>query len=121
MIPKGLAEPATETNLKALNQRLAAKAAHETKERAGYQALAEKLQATLLRFMLKMGEKDQVFGSITAQDIADELAQNGIKIEKSWIELEQGIKTTGEHQVKVKLPHQIIAEIKITVEAKKLV
>ena len=115
LIPKGLAELAMGKNLKTHAQRLAAETRHREQKITSSQALAEKLSATRLRFNLKMGEKGQAFGSITAQDIADELAKNGIPVEKSWIELEQGIKTTGEHKVRIKLPHQIASEVNVVV------
>ncbi len=117
LIPKGLAELATGKNLKTLAQRLAAEARHREQEITSFQALVKKLGATSLRFNLKMGEKGQAFGSITAQDIADEFAKNGVTIDKSWIALEHGLKTAGEHVVKIKLPQQIEAEVNVVVEA----
>ena len=120
LLPRGLAELATAANLKALNQRMAALASREASERARSQSLAETLAGTPLRFILKLGEKGQVFGSISAQDIADRLGQQGVKIEKGWIELEHAIKTTGEHAVGIRLPHQIAATVKVVVDTEKL-
>lgn len=117
LIPQGLAEPATEKSLNALSQRLAAHKARGERERSEFQAIAEKLKNTELRFMLKVGEQGQAFGSITAQDIAEKLAEQGIKVEKSWIDLEHGIKTAGEHEVQVKFPHQIVSAVKISIAA----
>ena len=115
LFPQGLAEPATDQALKTHARRLTSQKSSGEKERARYQTLAEKLHSTPLRFTLKVGEKGQAFGSVTAQDIADEFAKLGVAVEKDWIELEQGIKTTGEHTVKIRLPHQTEAEMKIEV------
>lgn len=117
LIPRDLALPATPQTIKAHQVQLKAKAEHETAERKHFEDLAEKLKSTELNFKIKVGEKGQPFGSVSVQDIMEELAKEGIKIEKQWIELEHGIKTTGEHSVKVKFPHQIESEIKIQVEA----
>jgi len=117
LIPQKLAEPATETALKNLTRKQVEISARLAREKAGLEELAEKLRSLELRFTLKVGEQGRAFGSITAQDIAEKLTEQGIKIDKGWIELEQGIKTTGEHSVKFKLAHQFEAEVKIVVEA----
>lgn len=117
LIPRRLADPATEKALKNLARKQAEIQGQLAKEKAGFEAIAEKLRTIELRFTLKVGEKGQTFGSTTTQDIADELAKQGIKVERDWIELEQGIKATGEHAVKIRLPYQIAAEIKVLVEA----
>lgn len=116
LIRRGLATQATGENIKALERRAAEVTRNETRERAEFQALTEKLRAVELRFPLKMNERDQAFGSITAQDIAEALAKHGVTVQKNWIELEHGIKTTGEHDVKITFPHHIEVEVKIIVE-----
>ena len=49
--------------------------------------------------------------------IRDSLKKYGIEVEKDWILLEESIKTSGEHKVKIKFPHDLIGEVKITVDA----
>lgn len=115
LIPQKLAELATEAALKNLSRKHAEVAARLRREQAGFEALAEKLRSLELGFTFKVGEKGQAFGSITTQDIVDELARQGIEVEKGWIDLEQGIKATGEYTVNVRLPHQIAATIKVAV------
>jgi len=119
LFPRGLAEPATPEALGNLERRQAEIAGREAKGKAALEKLTERLRASPLRFTLKVGAKGQAFGSITTQDIVDELAKRGITIEKSWIELEQGIKETGEHTVAVKLPHGVSTEAKVLIEAEK--
>jgi len=116
LIPKKLAEPATETALKNRTRKQAETSARLAREKTGFEEMAEKLRSLELRFSMKVGEKGQAFGSISVQDIADKLAEQGIKIEKGWIELEQGIKTTGEYSVKLTLPHQIELGVRVVVE-----
>lgn len=117
LIPFGYVELATKPALRGLTRKQAELSGRITKEQAQYQAVAEKLRQTPLRFTLNVGEKGQAFGSVSAQDIARELSKQGMKIEKQWIELEQGIKTTGEHIIPLRFPHQISAEVKVIVEA----
>lgn len=117
LIPFGYAEAASESSLKGLASKQAEISARIAREQSQFQKLAEKLAQTPLGFTLKVGEKGRAFGSITAHDIADELNRQGAAVEKGWIELEQGIKTTGEHTVAIRFPNQAEAKINIIVEA----
>lgn len=80
-------------------------------------AEASKASATRKRSQGFPEGGNKTFGSVTPVKIRDELKKQKIIIEKDWIQLEGSIKTTGEHKVKIKLLHDIIAEIKIVVEA----
>lgn len=119
LIRRGLAEAATESNMARRAELSAAASRREDRERKEFEAAAQKLRETPLRFTLKIGEKGRAFGSITAQDIAGELSKRGIALDKNWIELEQGIKSAGEHEIKIKFPHKIESKLKIAVEAEK--
>lgn len=118
LFPRNLALPATPQAVKTHHTQLKAKAEREAKERAGFEKLAEQLKTLELSLKIKVGARGQAFGSITAQDLVEELAKQGIAIDKNWIELEQGIKTTGEHAIPVKLPFQILAEIRVIIESR---
>lgn len=116
LIPGKLARPATTSNLADLSRRQSELVTREVKKRAECKILADKLLDMNLHFILKAGYKDRAFGSISARNIIEELASKGVAIEKDWLELDQPIKTSGAHTVKIKFPHQIKGEIKITVE-----
>lgn len=64
-------------------------------------------------------EGKRAFGSVTKQKIFDELKKHGIVIEKDWILLDEPIKTAGEKIVEIKLPNDLVAEIKILIEPEK--
>lgn len=115
LIPRGLAELATEKNLETLSQRLAASTAAHAKERAGFQALSDMLTRETLRFTLKANKRGQAFGSITAKDIVGTLASRGVKIERNWVHLRQPIKTLGEHSLDIQLPQGIATSVRIVV------
>jgi len=117
LLPKGLAFEATEGNKK----RIAAEAkARETRlagEKAAASALAAKLAVATVALKGKAGEEGKLFGSITAQDIADGLAAQGLEVDRRRIELEHPIKTLGFHSVAVRLHPEVHAEVKVNVVA----
>ena len=63
----------------------------------------------------KAGEGDRLFGSITAQDIADELAKAGHPVDKRKIELTHPIKQLGEHAVPIRLHSDVHATVTVTI------
>ncbi len=77
--------------------------------------LKEKIEKLKLVLKTKIGKSGQVFGSITPTKILAELEKNGIKLEKNQV-LSKPIKTLGENKIKIKLPQEIEAELKITIE-----
>ena len=75
----------------------------------------EKLSKVTLEFKVKTGEGDKVFGSISVKQIKDELAKEGIKIEKNQIEIPSPITSLGFHNIDINLYPEIIAQIKVHV------
>ena len=63
----------------------------------------------------KAGENDQLFGSVTAKDIADALAAKNYTIERRKIQLDEPIKTLGEFKVPVRLHREVTAEVTVKV------
>ena len=63
----------------------------------------------------KAGENDQLFGSVTAQDIADQLEKQGYKIDRKKVALDHPIRTIGDHKVVVKLHREVSIEIPVHV------
>lgn len=119
LIPQKLALPATDGALKALAAQKVRAEREKSEEYQRYQTMAEKLKALVLSFKMKLGESGTAFGSVTAIKIRDALKKEGIEVEKDWISLEEPIKTTGEHTIKVKLPQDMKGEVKVIVETEK--
>jgi large subunit ribosomal protein L9 len=117
LLPRGLAYEATEGNKKRIQAEAKARVTRQAAEKAEAEALAAKLSALAIRIAAKAGEENRLFGSITAQDIADALAQAGQVVDKRKIELEHPIKTLGFHAVPVRVHHDVQAEVKLTVVA----
>ncbi|MGH9620030.1 MAG: 50S ribosomal protein L9, partial [Bryobacteraceae bacterium] len=65
----------------------------------------------------RVGENNQLFGSVTAKDISDALAAQNYQIERRKIQLDEPIRTVGEHEVILRLHHDVTAPIKVIVEA----
>jgi len=66
---------------------------------------------------IKTGEKDQLFESINASKVAELLKENGVDVDKKQVDLKDPIKELGDWRVKINFPHNLEAEIKITVAA----
>jgi large subunit ribosomal protein L9 len=117
LLPKGLAFEATEGNKKRIAAEAKARDTRLAGEKAAAGALAAKLGAATVALKGKAGEEGKLFGSITAQDIADGLAAQGLEVDRRRIELEHPIKTLGFHSVAVRLHPEVHAEVKVNVVA----
>lgn len=117
LLPRGLAYEASEGNKKRIAAEQKARETRLTSERAEAQRVAGILGALSVSISAKAGEGDRLFGSITAQDIADKLAALGHTVDKRRIELEHPIKTLGAHMVPLRLHSEVVAEIPVTVVA----
>ena len=74
------------------------------------------LDKTTLKFSLKAGEEGKLFGSVTTQMISDELAEQGLKVDKKEITLEDSIKELGTHKVSINFGEDLSATIKVKVD-----
>src|SRR5687768_2091894 len=117
LLPQGLAYEATEGNKKRIAVETRARASRNNAERAEAERLAATIGAVRLSLTGKAGEEGKLFGSITSQDIADALAQQGHTVDKRRIELEHPIKAVGEHAVSIRLHPEVHAELRVAVTA----
>ena len=115
LLPKNLAREATPGNLKQIEheRRKWALLAQQEKEEA--RKSADAVKGVKIRIEKRVGEHGQLFGSVTANDIADALAEKGIEVDKRRIELDHAIKTTGMHDVEVRLHREVSAHIQVEV------
>jgi large subunit ribosomal protein L9 len=115
LLPRKLALEASPGNLKRLEKIRTTLAKRTATEREGAQKQAELLKDVILNFSRKAGENDQLFGSVTAADIAEALAAQGFEVDKRRIELVEPIKVVGQYEVTAKLVHGITATFKVNV------
>jgi large subunit ribosomal protein L9 len=117
LLPRGLAYEATEGNKKRIAAETKARSTREQAERVDAERVAATLNGLTLTVTGKAGEEGKLFGSITAHDIADALAQQGHPVDRRRIELEHPIKTLGQHTAAVRLHPEVRAELHVTVVA----
>jgi large subunit ribosomal protein L9 len=119
LLPKRLAVPATDANRKIVEQERHAHLRREAKLVADAGELAKMMTNVTVTISQKAGENDQLFGSVTAKDIAEALEQQGYTIDRRKIALEEPIKTLGEFKVMLRLHREVPAEITVRVEKEK--
>jgi large subunit ribosomal protein L9 len=117
LLPKRLAVAATESNKKIVAQERDAHLRREAKLQSESEELAKLMGNITLTFRHKVGENDHLFGSVTAKDIADALEAQGYHLERRKIQLEEPIRTLGEHDVTLRLHREVSTQIKVLVEA----
>ncbi len=119
LIPRGQALEITPSSLRKINHLKARRAEREAREMTAADELAAKINKLKLTFTLETGETGKAFGSITAKDITDRVIAE-LKTEdlpKHAVVLEKGIRETGDHEVTIKLHHDITATLRIKVAA----
>jgi large subunit ribosomal protein L9 len=115
LIPKKLALEVTPTNLKRVEIEQQALKKKAEQERLSFQSVIQKLNDVTLRFPRKAGEKDVIFGSVSASDVKDALEKLGFEIDKKKIVLDEPVKRLGNFTVPIKIYHDDKAEVKIEV------
>lgn len=119
LIPNKIASLATEQNIKALELFLKSQENKEAKNRINLEALSKKLNSLTLKFDVQVGEDEKLFGSVTSQMIADELADKGYTVDKKEIVLEETIKELGNFKIAINLGYDLDTKIKVKVQAAK--
>lgn len=94
LLPKRLAVAATDANRKIVEQERQAHLRREAKQKSEAEDLAKLVSGVTLTIAQKAGENDQLFGSVTAKDVADALAQKNYTIDRRKVILEEPIKMT---------------------------
>ncbi len=115
LLPKRLAVAATEGNRKIVEQERQAALRREAKEKSEAEDLRRMLANVSVTTAQKAGEQDQLFGSVTAKDIADLLERQNYHIDRRKIQLHEPIKQLGEHKVPIRLHRDVTVEITVQV------
>jgi len=116
LLPRKLALEASSANLKRLEKIRATLAKRTATEKSAAEQQAELLNQVTVKLTRKAGENDQLFGSVTAADLAEGLAAQGFQVDKRRIVLDEAIKILGESLVTVRLAHGVTAQFKAVVE-----
>jgi large subunit ribosomal protein L9 len=116
LLPKRLAVPATDANKKIVEQEREAYVRREAKVKGDAESLAQLMSNVTVTIRHRVGENNQLFGSVTAKDIADALEAQKFHIERRKIHLDEPIRTVGEHKVAVRLYRDVTVEVNVVVE-----
>jgi len=116
LIPRGIALPATESNLRHVQSILSQKQRKLQKEKEKAFALAKKLEGLVLEIKHQVGEKGKLYGSVTSAEIAKALAEKGIEIDRRKIALAKPIRDVGIHTVSIRLHPEVEVQIKVDVQ-----
>jgi large subunit ribosomal protein L9 len=115
LLPQGLAQPATSGGMARFEQEKKVDAQREVRRSREAEELANRLALVSVTSAVQAGEDDRLFGSVTAQDIADLLTKEGFEIDKRKILLEEPIKALGVYTVPIKLHKDVTADVKVWV------
>jgi large subunit ribosomal protein L9 len=117
LIPQGKAMPATAERVHEVEHQQRVISEKRAKELTDLESVKARLDATQLEIDAQAGDEGKLFGSVTAQNLADLLAEKGLDVDRRKIVLQEPIKTTGEHTVAIRLRSDVVAEFKVTVTA----
>lgn len=115
LFKNGVAKPATDGNVKTLENQHAAEEKRKENEKQDAVDLGKKLEEVTVQIKAKSGEGGRLFGAITSKQIGEALSKQGFKVDKRKIELEEPIRTLGVTQVPVKLHKDVKATLKVQV------
>ena len=115
LLPRKLAIQATAANKAVIDQMKAAAVRRSAKEKADAEALSKQFDGLEVSFTRKSGDNDQLFGSVTAGDIAEALEKRSFHIDRRKIQLHEPLKTIGEFTVPVKLHKDVTTHLKVII------
>jgi large subunit ribosomal protein L9 len=117
LLPQGKAVLATHGRVQEIEHQQRIISEKLAKEMKDLEALKLQLEALVLEFEAQAGEEGKLFGSVTAQQLADQLAEKGQSIDRRKISLDEPIRSLGEHVIAVRLRGDVVANLKVVVSA----
>lgn len=118
LIPRDLAAAATEDNVRRLEHEKRLIFLRQDKAKREALSLADQLKEAKVTIERQVGEEDRIFGSVTPRDVADSLRQQGFKISRREIRIDENIKKLGVYEAQIKLFSDVTAPVKVWVVAK---
>jgi len=117
LFPRGYALEATAGNRRYFDEQRKKIDESHVHEVETAKAAAADLEKLKLEIRKRVGESETLYGSVTATEVANLLAEKGVEFDRRRIDLEGGIKTLGEHRIRLEIHPEVIAEIPLTVVA----
>jgi large subunit ribosomal protein L9 len=117
LIPRRLAVVATKGNVARYEEEKRQRAHKVEAERRTAEELAQRLEGMEIVLTSRVGEENRLFGTITTQQIADELASQGFDVDRRKVTIDEEIRTTGVYPATVRVHPMYASQIKVRVEA----
>ncbi|MGQ0694961.1 MAG: 50S ribosomal protein L9 [Nitrospiraceae bacterium] len=118
LLPRRKAVEANSRSIKAFEHAKRVAAEKAKKEKSEIETHAKKVSAVTLTIEAQVGKDDKMFGSVTAKDIAEGLADQGFTVDRRKIQLAQPIKELGTVTVPIKMPREVTATVTVRVVKK---
>ena len=115
LIPQNVAMEATPFNKRFVEREKLRIEKEERKKLQEAKELAERLEKVSLTIPVQVGEKEKLYGSVTSQDIAHSLREEGFDIDKQKIDLESPLKSLGIYNINIKLYSEVTATVRVWV------
>jgi large subunit ribosomal protein L9 len=115
LLPRNLVVAAEEHNIAQIEHHKKALEKRRLAQRGAAEELAKKLGEVQVTLSRKVGENDRLFGSVSANDVSEQLKKAGYAVDKRMVEIDNPIKTLGVHTVTVKLEPEVSASVKVWV------
>lgn len=115
LLPQKKALRATEANMALFETQRTQLEAHNLERRTEAEAVASKMEGERVIVVRQASETDQLYGSVSARDIATALSEDGFSVGPSQVTLDRPIKTTGIHPVNVKLHPEVAVTVTVNV------
>jgi large subunit ribosomal protein L9 len=116
LFPNRVAYEATDANVRRLGEEKKKYDERMLGETKVAQEVARQMDGLTVVLTKKAGEEGVLYGSVTASEIADALAQKGIQVDRRRVEVAEPIKRLGEHKVHVRLHRDVVTELIVQVE-----
>ncbi|MBW2734326.1 MAG: 50S ribosomal protein L9 [Deltaproteobacteria bacterium] len=118
LIPRGVAVVASSKNVAKLEHDKRVIAQRDSKLLQTIEAVKAKIESISINITKQVGEEEKLFGSVTNKEIADALAAQGVELERRKLQVDEPIRTLGQHNVTINLGRQATANLKVWVVAK---
>lgn len=119
LIPRGLATLATRSNIAKINHERSLALAKAEKVRDAIAEEAKALSGVRAQVAKEAGPEGKLYGSVTAQDVADSLELQGVDVDRRRLVMpDEPIKTTGDYEIRIRFGHDVDAIVQLTVKTK---
>ena len=115
LLPRKLALPVTEGNKKHVERERKIVETRESEEKSQAEAIAARLASIDITIARRVGDTEQLYGSVTAADITEFLKAKGFDVDRRKLILPEAIKAIGEHDVPLKLHREVTVPLKVKV------